>query len=248
MGRDLSSSKTGASRQSRFDRITVVRNLRTEIKFRFTENEAARSAFALLIQLICIHRHRIWTTTHAFPFLLWNNPVPPPLLSLPRFHVREPRLFKGRIETSNFEATRERLPPKERFNIRATSRDSPLWPGSFWNLAKTVSTIFALLRLFHPCFTKKWMETVRYGNSFARRRNPGCYCRTELTFRLSSRRLKLARVHRPIPELHLRKPVITFLLLPFPIDAAISEITLRINHRQPNRKLSQRSQLSLILG
>lgn len=76
-----------------------------------------------------------------------------------------------------------------------------------------------------------------YGNSFARRRNPGCYCRTELTFRLSSRRLKLARVHRPIPELHLRKPVITF-LLPFPIDAAISEITLRINHRQPNRKLS----------
>lgn len=115
------------------------------------------------------------------------------------------------------------------------------WPKLFPRFSRYY--VFSILAL-----PKKWMETVRYGNSFARRRNPGCYCRTELTFRLSSRRLKLARVHRPIPELHLRKPVITFLLLPFPIDAAISEITLRINHRQPNRKLSQRSQLSLILG
>lgn len=167
MGRDLSSSKTGASRQSRFDRITVVRNLRTEIKFRFTENEAARS---LSPYLSGWYIHRIWTTTHAFPFPLLEC-LPFEIIAFPfsRLSFPFPSTFvnlgcwgEGLKRQISRRHANDSLPlPKERFNIRATSRDSPLWPGSFWNLAKTVSTIFALLRfLFHPCFTKKWMETV----------------------------------------------------------------------------------------
>lgn len=77
-------------------------------------------AFALLIELIYIYIYRIWTTTHAFPFLasfLPSEIIAPfatLFLSLPfRFPLRSLTSLFGRgIETSNFEATREQPLPR----------------------------------------------------------------------------------------------------------------------------------------
>lgn len=126
---------------------------------------------------------------HArFPFSwmppLRNNRVAPfPSPSIP-FSARS---LRGRgIETSDFEATREQLPPllPRRFNIRAASRDSPLWNLVLFGTRPTLFPRFSRYYVSPPILgLPKMARDGRYGNSA--RRNPGCYCRTELTFRLS---------------------------------------------------------------
>lgn len=134
--RNFNSSETGASRQFHFDRITVVRNLRTEIKFRFTENEATRSlspylsSWYIYIYIPNMNNHARFPFSrlvpplrnncsfrHAFPF-----PSIPFSAPFTHFVVRERDWnVKFRGDTRTTPAS------KGRFNIRATSRDSPLW-------------------------------------------------------------------------------------------------------------------------
>lgn len=71
-----------------------------------------------------------------------------------------------------------------RFNIRAASRDSPLWNLVLFGTRPTLFPRFSRYYVSPPILgLPKMARDGRYGNSA--RRNPGCYCRTELTFRLS---------------------------------------------------------------
>lgn len=163
--RNFNSSETGASRQFHFDRITVVRNLRTEIKFRFTENEAARSLSPYLSSWY-IYIYRIWTTTHAFPFLasfLPSEIIAPfatLFLSLPfRFPLRSLTSLFGRgIETSNFEATREQPLPRRGgliSELRHATRHFGTW--FFLELGQNCFHDFHVIRYCVPSLVyQKW--------------------------------------------------------------------------------------------
>lgn len=123
-------------------------------------------AFALLIELIYIYIYRIWTTTHAFPFLasfLPSEIIAPfatLFLSLPfRFPLRSLTSLFGRgIETSNFEATREQpLPRRDGLisELRHATRHFGTW--FFLELGQNCFHDFHVIRYCVPSLVyQKW--------------------------------------------------------------------------------------------
>lgn len=176
----------------------------------------ASLAFALLIELIYIYIYiyLIWTTTHAFPFrerlvppLANNRPtlLSSPLSSLPRDRDWNVKFWGDTRTTSS-------TPKKERFNIR----------GYVTRLATLES--FGLLfgtRNGQNCFHDFHVITPPWFTKNGKRRMVWKF-RAAVTVARNlhsayPRPLAEIEVSQSSPanpgELHLRKPVITFLLL-----------------------------------
>lgn len=164
----------------------------------------ASLAFALLIELIYIYIYiyLIWTTTHAFPFrerlvppLANNRPtlLSSPLSSLPRDRDWNVKFWGDTRTTSS-------TPKKERFNIRGyVTRLATLESGLLFGTRNGQNCFHDFHVITPPWFTKNGKRRMVWKFRAAESRlllSHGTYIPLIPDL---SRRLKLARVHRPIP-------------------------------------------------